>query len=153
MPLSDHEQQLLDQLEKQLRSEDPRFAQNITQPRSEAGSPISAKRFVGGALALIAGAAVVVASIYLFELPFNVIGGVIGFAIMVLGGYWAVAGNETASAPAAGTTGSAEPSEAPAPEAPCRWRDVLTGAEFTGTRLQVAELLDRLPVAVLERVE
>ncbi|MCK1802972.1 alpha-amylase family glycosyl hydrolase [Brevibacterium sp. R8603A2] len=53
----------------------------------------------------------------------------------------------------AGTTGSAEPSEAPAPEAPCRWRDVLTGAEFTGTRLQVAELLDRLPVAVLERVE
>lgn len=104
MPLSDHEQQLLDQLEKQLRSEDPRFAQNITQPRSETGSPISAKRFVGGALALIAGAAVVVASIYLFELPFNVIGGVIGFAIMVLGGYWAVAGND---APSAAPTGAA----------------------------------------------
>ena len=50
MPLSDHEQQLLDQLEKQLRSEDPRFAQNIAQPRNEAGSSISAKRFVGGCL-------------------------------------------------------------------------------------------------------
>ncbi len=106
MPLSDHEQQLLDQLEKQLRSEDPRFAQNIAQPRNDAGSSISAKRFVGGALALLAGAAVVVASIYLFELPFNIIGGVLGFAVMVFGGYWAVAGGDAGrSASATGTAG------------------------------------------------
>lgn len=104
MPLSDHEQQLLDQLEKQLRSEDPRFAHNIEQPRSSGPGSLSAKRFVGGVLALIAGAAVVVASIYLFALPWNVVGGVIGFAIMVFGGYWAIAGNDAkpASTAAAG---------------------------------------------------
>ena len=34
-----------------------------------------------------------------------------------------------------------------------RWRDVITGAEYTGTRFRVADLLAHVPVAVLERVE
>ncbi|GAA1999568.1 alpha-amylase family glycosyl hydrolase [Brevibacterium samyangense] len=34
-----------------------------------------------------------------------------------------------------------------------RWRDVLTGREYRGTRLHLRELLSDLPVAVLERID
>ncbi|WP_225210600.1 DUF3040 domain-containing protein [Brevibacterium gallinarum] len=98
MPLSEHEQQLLDQLEQQLRSEDPRFAQNISQPRPSGGGSVSAKRFVIGVLGLLAGIAITIASIYFFGMPFGAVGGVIGFAVMVAGGYWAVNGG-SGSAP------------------------------------------------------
>jgi hypothetical protein len=112
MPLSEHEQQLLDQLEKQLRSEDPRFAQNITQPRPVGPGSLSAKRFVGGVLALIVGAAAAVAAIYFLPAPWNAIGGVLGFAVMVAGGYWAIAGNDKSSGADVPKSGSAEPGPA-----------------------------------------
>lgn len=110
MPLSEHEQQLLDQLEKQLRSEDPRFAQNITQPQQSTGvGSITAKQFVIGILALVVGAAVAVGAIYFLDTPFNALGGVVGFAIMVGGGYWAIAGRRSGSAPDAPTGPAKKP--------------------------------------------
>lgn len=91
MALSEHEQQLLDQLEKQLRSEDPRFAQNISQPHSPAGISVSPKHLVTGTLVLVAGIAVALCSIFFLTSVLAVIGGVLGFAIMVAGAYYAFA--------------------------------------------------------------
>src|SRR5699024_7340331 len=66
LPLSDHEQQLLDQLEKQLRSEDPRFARNISETQAAATGPgFSAKRFVLGILIALAGLAATILAISL----------------------------------------------------------------------------------------
>lgn len=94
MPLSEHEQQQLDALEKELYREDPRFVQHISAPRELNDSSLNAKNFVLGVLVLVAG--VVIAACGLVFLsghqPFNIIVGVCGFAVMVFGGYLAVSG-------------------------------------------------------------
>ncbi|UVI34651.1 DUF3040 domain-containing protein [Brevibacterium spongiae] len=91
MPLSDHEQQLLDQLEKQLRSEDPRFARNISETQAAATGPgISAKRFVLGILVALAGLAATILAISLVsDSTWWIALGVVGFGLMVAGMYWA----------------------------------------------------------------
>lgn len=96
MALSDHEQQLLDQLEKQLRSEDPSFAQNISRPAEDAAPAVrlSPRRLVIGIVVLVIGLAAAVASIFFLTMPWAAIGGVVGFAVMVLGGYHAVTPGE-----------------------------------------------------------
>ncbi|MGC3021691.1 MULTISPECIES: DUF3040 domain-containing protein [unclassified Brevibacterium] len=91
MPLSDHEQQLLDQLEKQLRSEDPRFARNISETQAAATGPgFSAKRFVLGILVTLAGLAATILAITLVsDSTWWIALGVVGFGLMVAGMYWA----------------------------------------------------------------
>lgn len=91
MPLSDHEQQLLDQLEKQLRSEDPRFARNISETQAAATGPgFSAKRFVLGILIALAGLAATILAISLVNnSTWWLALGVVGFGLMVAGMYWA----------------------------------------------------------------
>lgn len=91
MPLSDHEQQLLDQLEQQLRSEDPRFARNISETQAAATGPgFSAKRFVLGILVALAGLAATILAISLVSTSMWFIAlGVVGFGLMVAGMYWA----------------------------------------------------------------
>jgi hypothetical protein len=91
MPLSDHEQQLLDQLEQQLRSEDPRFARNISETQAAATGPgFSAKRFVLGILIALAGLAATILAISLVSTSMWFIAlGVVGFGLMVVGMYWA----------------------------------------------------------------
>jgi uncharacterized membrane protein len=91
MPLSDHEQQLLDQLEKQLRSEDPRFARNISETQAAATGPgFSAKRFVLGILIALAGLAATILAISLVSnSAWWIALGVVGFGLMVSGMYWA----------------------------------------------------------------
>ena len=93
MPLSDREQQLLEQLEQQLRSEDPRFAQNISRASSasEQRASLSARSIVIGIVILLCGAVVVVASLYFLSDLWTVLGGVVGFAVMTAGGYIAFA--------------------------------------------------------------
>lgn len=99
MALSDHEQQLLDQLEQQLRSEDPGFAQNISRPAEDApGLRISPRRLVLGIVILVAGLAAAIASLFFFTMPMAAVGGVVGFAAMVFGGYYAVTPDENAAA-------------------------------------------------------
>lgn len=91
MPLSDHEQQLLDQLEKQLRSEDPRFARNISETQAAANGPgFSAKRFVVGILLTLVGIAVTIFAIWMVaSSAWWIALGVVGFGFMVAGMYWA----------------------------------------------------------------
>ncbi len=100
MPLSDHEQQLLDQLEKQLRSEDPRFARNISETQAAVSSPgFSARRFVVGILLALAGLA---AAIFAISMVTHhglwIVLGVVGFGLMVSGMYWAFSRPHTGGA-------------------------------------------------------
>lgn len=91
MALSEHEQQLLDQLEKQLRNEDPRFAQNISQTHSPAGISLSPKHLVTGTLVLVVGLAIALGSVFFLASPLSIVGGVFGFFLMVGGAYYGFA--------------------------------------------------------------
>lgn len=73
MPLSDHEQRLLDQMEQALYAEDPRFA---TQMQGAART--SHKRHLIGAVGALAGLGLVIVGINTTWVV-----GAIGFAIMV----------------------------------------------------------------------
>lgn len=78
MPLSEHEQRLLDQMERALYAEDPKFA---TQLRA-AGSPRGSRgRAALGIVAVLIGMGTVLAGVAT-ELVFL---GVIGFAVMLVG--------------------------------------------------------------------
>lgn len=86
MALSDHEQQLLDQLERQLRADDPHFADSIgsssiadpTRPR------LSVKHIILGVLAVVVGIGVVILGVALKQILI----GVLGFLIAAAGLYW-----------------------------------------------------------------
>jgi hypothetical protein len=79
VPLSEHEQRVLEQMEHALYAEDPRFASNLKKP---AGQSRSRRRAgIGVALAVL-GLALVVAGVTVSQIW---LGG-IGFGAMVLGG-------------------------------------------------------------------
>ncbi|GAB49469.1 DUF3040 domain-containing protein [Mobilicoccus pelagius] len=82
MPLSEHEQKLLEQMERALYAEDPKFASSMKGQR-RAGPP--KKRVVAGLCVAVLGLACVVAGVGL-ELIW--LGG-LGFAVMVAGVAWA----------------------------------------------------------------
>lgn len=81
MPLSEHEQQMLAQMEQALASEDPRFAH---QMRSGAASALRRRRLVVGALAVVAGLALVLVGVNTTMWV-----GAFGFALMVAGAAYA----------------------------------------------------------------
>lgn len=85
MPLSDHEQRLLEQMERALYQEDPRFASSLRQGR---GSSIDRMRIAVGIGIVIVGLVVVVAGVATSLAPI----GVAGFAAMVGGAFWAWTG-------------------------------------------------------------
>lgn len=86
MALSDHEQQLLDQLEQQLR-DDPSFARSISEDQPVGpGAGLSATRVVIGVVGVVIGLAIVLGAIWSGIWPL----GVLGFAVMVGGGFWAL---------------------------------------------------------------
>lgn len=83
MPLSEHEQRLLDQLEQQLHAEDPKFANALA---SDPARSLSTRHIVIGVLVTIVGIMVL-----LFGVSINVIVvGILGFLIMGAGVYVAV---------------------------------------------------------------
>lgn len=105
MALSDHEQQLLDQLEKQLR-EDPSFARSISEDHPVGpGAGLSATRVVIGVVGVVIGLAIVLGAIWSGIWPL----GVLGFAVMVGGGFWALSSGGKGTAAGAGGRGSAAP--------------------------------------------
>lgn len=57
MPLSDHEQRLLEQMERALYAEDPKFADSLRKTRRAA---IDRKRLLFGTIGAVAGLAVIV---------------------------------------------------------------------------------------------
>ncbi|MCK0111697.1 DUF3040 domain-containing protein [Ornithinimicrobium sp. F0845] len=83
MPLSEHEQRVLEQMEQALYAEDPRFATSLVG-KSEARA--RRRRAALGLLIAIGGLALVVLAVTMQEIW---IGG-IGFAAMVFGGVWAM---------------------------------------------------------------
>lgn len=82
MPLSEHEQRLLDQLEQQLQSEDPKFASTMDSG-SAAGS--GARRLILGILAIVAGLIIVLVFGLTMKMTWL---GVLGFVVMLAGATW-----------------------------------------------------------------
>lgn len=105
MPLSDHEQQLLDELEKQLRSEDPRFAKNIT---SDTKGSLSARRILLGILLAVGGILLALFAISLGTV-WSIVLGVVAFGILVAGGMVALTPGREARAAASGAARAAKP--------------------------------------------
>lgn len=80
MPLSEHEQQLLAQLEKQLHADDPRFA---TSMGSRAVRGASTRNIVLGIVIAVVGLLVLLGGVVLK----SVLVGILGFLVMGAGVY------------------------------------------------------------------
>lgn len=80
MPLSEHEQRLLEQMERALYAEDPKFATSMRSARGGAGDR---RRIAIGVVGLLVGLGLLVAGVA----AKLVIVGVVGFLAM-LGGLW-----------------------------------------------------------------
>lgn len=87
MPLSEHEQKLLEQLEQQLNDEDPAFAQSMDSEGKSArsGEGLSVRHLVLGIVVAVVG----LAGVLLGVATKLVIVGVVGFVVMGLGVYLA----------------------------------------------------------------
>ena len=83
MPLSEHEQRLLDQLEQQLHAEDPKFANALSTAPSRS---LSTRNIVIGVLVMIAGLLVLLGGVA----THLILLGILGFLIMGGGVYIAV---------------------------------------------------------------
>lgn len=82
MPLSEHEQKLLEQLEKQLHEDDPKFASSMG---SDPGRSWSTRHLVIGVLGAVAGILLLLLGVSLQ----SIVVGVIGFLVMGAGVYFA----------------------------------------------------------------
>lgn len=80
MPLSEHEQQLLAQLEKQLHADDPRF---VTSMGSRAVKGASTRNIVLGIVIAVVGLLVLLGGVVLD----SILVGVLGFVVMGAGVY------------------------------------------------------------------
>ena len=96
MPLSEHEQRLLEQMERQLYADDPKLASTL---RGSGRSLRSRHRLLLGVLGVASGLALLVAGVARPLWPL----GVAGFLVMLAGGWWASTGwqgGPSASTPA-----------------------------------------------------
>lgn len=110
MPLSEHEQRLLEQMEKALYAEDPKFATSL---RSTGAA--SRGRAALGMLVVLAGLGVLLVAM---ALPMVVLG-VIGFGVMLAGAVFTYFALTRGSAkPAEGASADTPPTPGSAPQAP-----------------------------------
>src|SRR5262252_438654 len=95
VPLSEHEQRQLEQIEQALRAGDPRFADAVqaADPRGH-----YKRRIIVAALGFLAGAGLLLAGVVINIIPVAVA----GFAAMLAGSLWAVTSYQRLT----GTTGS-----------------------------------------------
>jgi len=108
MPLSDHEQRMLDQIESALYAEDPKFASSVRGGTLRAPS---ARRRLQGAGLFVVGLAMLVAGV---AFKATMIGSfpilsVIGFVVMFAGVVFAVTGSRKAAGRDHSGTASAGP--------------------------------------------
>jgi hypothetical protein len=101
VPLSEHEQRLLEQMERALYAEDPKFASSL---RSTAPRPGSRRRAAVGVLLALVGAGLLVAGAATSIIPL----GVMGFLVM-LGGTFLVIRTLRAPAEAAAPAATGKP--------------------------------------------
>ena len=106
MPLSEHEQRLLEQMERALYAEDPKFASSL---RSAGPRPGVRRRTVIGVLCALAGVAVLVTG----AATSLVVVGVLGFVLMLLGTFLVVSALRSAPAEAAAAPGRTAPAAPP----------------------------------------
>ena len=85
MPLSEHEQRLLEQLEKQLNTEDPTFASSMSAEKTAAAGSFVARYLVTGILVFLLGLGLILAGVSTKLIPL----GVVGFLCAVAGIYLA----------------------------------------------------------------
>lgn len=118
MPLSEHEQRLLEQMERALYQEDPKFASSLRDGATRRGSrrllALGVVLVLGGIGALIAGVASTL-----------VIVGILGFVLMLAGAYLVV--RSLRAQPAEATAEGA-----PAPTAKAKSRKERSGEGFMG---------------------
>lgn len=109
MPLSEHEQRLLEQMEQALYAEDPKFATSL---RSASAGRASRGRAALGVIVFLAGIGLLLGGAIVPLVPL----GVAGFAVMVLGALVTYLGLRPGSGPAEATAeGGAEAARAPKP--------------------------------------
>ena len=101
MPLSEHEQRLLEQMEQALYAEDPKFATNMRHSR---GTASDRRRVAIGVVGLLIGLGLLVAGVA----AKLVIVGVVGFLAMV-GGLWLAINSLRPSAETAAPTAEGGP--------------------------------------------
>ncbi|HSP60020.1 MAG TPA: DUF3040 domain-containing protein [Ornithinimicrobium sp.] len=94
MPLSEHEQRVLQQMEKALYAEDPRLATTLKSTASRTGHGLDRRRVALGVLVAIGGLALVLVGV----MSQMIWVGAIGFLAMVLGGAWAAKPGHTGGA-------------------------------------------------------
>ncbi len=90
MPLSEYEQRVLDELERDLGT-DPKLKNALAHPRH------SAARLLAAGLGVLAGLGVILAGVMYQVL----LVGIVGFALMTTSALWAIAGGHSAPAPSA----------------------------------------------------
>ncbi len=113
MPLSDHEQRLLEQMERALYQEDPKFASSLRSGRS---GGIDRRKIAVGVAGVVFGLITVVAGVAVSQ-PLV---GVLGFVLMIAGGFWAWLGSRGGAGKGAEQedgTPSVAPTAAPRPSA------------------------------------
>ena len=111
MPLSEHEQQLLDQIEQALYAEDPKFATSVRTARAKSRTRRAVSLSV---LGVIAGLALVLVGLVTGVIWPSVIGFVLvvgscGFAVQVIRGRDANRTPDTAEAASGSGSGGARP--------------------------------------------
>ncbi|MFC7751921.1 DUF3040 domain-containing protein [Tsukamurella soli] len=79
MPLSEHEQRMLDQIESALYAEDPKFASSVRGSRLRSAS--SKRRLIAG-VGFVVGLVLLGAGLLLPQVQFQVIVGILGFLLM-----------------------------------------------------------------------
>jgi hypothetical protein len=84
VPLSEHEQRVLEQMEQALYAEDPRLASTLKSTAS-GGAGVERRRLVIGVLVALGGLGLVLVGVMTQQIWI----GAIGFLAMVLGGAWA----------------------------------------------------------------
>ncbi|MEO3783478.1 DUF3040 domain-containing protein [Actinocorallia sp. B10E7] len=87
MPLSEHEQRLLEQIERELYAEDPKFAHAVrtTNPQSH-----YKRQIIKAALGLVVGISVLMAGLVVSKGTLSVAISVTGFLVMLASGVWAL---------------------------------------------------------------
>jgi hypothetical protein len=102
MPLSEHEQRLLDQMERQLYADDPKLASTL---RGGSRGGHDRRRLLAGVVAVVVGLGLLVGGV---AAPFWPLG-VLGFIVMLGGGWLASSGWQPRSAAATGQAAKASP--------------------------------------------
>ena len=103
MPLSDHEQKMLDQMEQALAAEDPKFA---SQMQGRALASLQRRRWVVGGVGVLAGLGLVLVGINTTMWV-----GAIGFAVMVASAVYAATPPRKARLAVVGEDGVAQPTK------------------------------------------